>query len=208
MSTANSLEEFIISTNKAQTYPELHNLFYAFLQAYSIDNFLVSHFPKDRNMIRGGDAPRVFLHQDGRSSNSKPGATLDFVEIDEGRYFSIFLHRPLGEIINIEFSAPRKTSAFDKNVLHILYAASNQFLIMRGRLLKSEPFLPEILTLREREVLLWCARGKSKNEIAIILDVTESAIKRQIESIFRKLDVNNLQLAISKALREGIIQPY
>jgi LuxR family transcriptional regulator len=61
------------------------------------------------------------------------------------------------------------------------------------------------ITNREREVLHWVSRGKTKSEIAAILEVSESAIKRHCESIFKKLEVNNLAFAVAKALKLGLI---
>lgn len=47
------------------------------------------------------------------------------------------------------------------------------------------------LTVRESEVLVWLARGKSNSEIAIILDISPRTINTHLVQIFRKLGVEN-----------------
>jgi DNA-binding NarL/FixJ family response regulator len=47
------------------------------------------------------------------------------------------------------------------------------------------------LTPREAEVLFWLAQGKMNAEIAIILDASPGTIKKHVEHIFAKLEVEN-----------------
>ena len=47
------------------------------------------------------------------------------------------------------------------------------------------------LTLREREVLEWLARGKSNSEIAQILGITTATVGKHLEHIYPKLGVEN-----------------
>lgn len=61
------------------------------------------------------------------------------------------------------------------------------------------------ITEREREVLRWVSIGKSKSEIAGILFVSESCVKRHCESISMKLETNTLASAVARALKMGII---
>jgi len=64
---------------------------------------------------------------------------------------------------------------------------------------------PNLLSVREREVLLRVAQGLTKQDIAEKIGVSYSSIKRYCESIFRKLDVNNLPSAVAVALRNDYI---
>jgi DNA-binding CsgD family transcriptional regulator len=61
------------------------------------------------------------------------------------------------------------------------------------------------ITEREREVLRWVSIGKSKSQIADILMVSESCVKRHCESISMKLGTNTLAYAVAKSLKIGII---
>lgn len=63
-----------------------------------------------------------------------------------------------------------------------------------------------LLSRREIEVLQWLATGKTKDEIAQILHISCSCIKRYCENIGRKLDVHNTVQAVVEAIRLGIIE--
>ena len=47
------------------------------------------------------------------------------------------------------------------------------------------------LTPKEAEVLLWSAQGKSNAETAILLGSAEATVKKHMERILQKLDVEN-----------------
>jgi DNA-binding CsgD family transcriptional regulator len=47
------------------------------------------------------------------------------------------------------------------------------------------------LTRRQSEVLLWVTRGKSNEEIGIILTMSLGTVKKHLEHIFQKLGVEN-----------------
>lgn len=66
---------------------------------------------------------------------------------------------------------------------------------------------PIFLYPREREVLLWCARGKSSWEIGRILNVAERTVDHYVEAAMRKLAVTSRVAAVLKATRHGIITP-
>ena len=55
------------------------------------------------------------------------------------------------------------------------------------------------LTPREREVLLWLARGKSNAEIAAILEIKPATVGKHLERIYPKLGVENRTAAASFA---------
>jgi DNA-binding response OmpR family regulator/DNA-binding CsgD family transcriptional regulator len=57
------------------------------------------------------------------------------------------------------------------------------------------------LTLREAEVLLWIARGKSNQDIGEILAISSRTVDKHAERIFTKLGVENRSSAASVALR-------
>jgi DNA-binding CsgD family transcriptional regulator len=55
------------------------------------------------------------------------------------------------------------------------------------------------LTPREREVLLWLARGKSNAEIGLILEIKPATVGKHLERIYPKLGVENRTAAASFA---------
>lgn len=60
------------------------------------------------------------------------------------------------------------------------------------------------LTERERQVLMLLTEGKSNQEIATALNVSEGTIKFHVNGIFRKLDVSDRTQAVLVALKRGI----
>ena len=56
------------------------------------------------------------------------------------------------------------------------------------------------LTVREAEVLLWVAQGKSNSDVSGILGATEGTIKKHLEHIFEKLGVETRSAAALRAI--------
>lgn len=61
------------------------------------------------------------------------------------------------------------------------------------------------LTPREKEVINWCAAGKTSWEISKILSCSESTVNFHLSNIRGKFNAGNTQLAVVKALRCGLI---
>ena len=57
-----------------------------------------------------------------------------------------------------------------------------------------------LLSRRQREVLEWAARGKTGEEIAMILGNTESTVKKHVLEIFDRLGVETRTAASLRAL--------
>ena len=57
------------------------------------------------------------------------------------------------------------------------------------------------LTPRESEVLVWISRGKTNQEIAMILDFSPRTVNKHLEQIFRKLGVENRTTAAAVSLK-------
>lgn len=60
------------------------------------------------------------------------------------------------------------------------------------------------LTPREAEVLFWVARGKTNDEIATVLGIGLTTVKKHLESTFAKLGVENRTTAAAMALERMI----
>lgn len=69
------------------------------------------------------------------------------------------------------------------------------------------PPAPPTLTRRERECLLWSARGKSSWDISMILSLSECTVTFHMKNAMAKLDSGSRIMAIVKAIRTGIIVP-
>jgi DNA-binding CsgD family transcriptional regulator len=56
------------------------------------------------------------------------------------------------------------------------------------------------LTAREREVLTWVARGKTNPEIAELLWVAPSTVRKHLENVYAKLGVKTRTAAVASFL--------
>lgn len=63
-----------------------------------------------------------------------------------------------------------------------------------------EPLLKLGLTPRAAETLLWLAQGKTNPDIATILGITESTVKKHVQEVFEKLGVETRGAATVRAL--------
>lgn len=63
----------------------------------------------------------------------------------------------------------------------------------------------ESLTVRERECLLWASRGKSQEEVAMILGIAARTVRFHHENAMRKLDAGNIAGAVALATALGHI---
>ena len=64
----------------------------------------------------------------------------------------------------------------------------------------TEPLLKLGLTARATETLLWLAQGKTNPDIATILGITESTVKKHVQEILERLGVETRGAAAVRAL--------
>ena len=64
----------------------------------------------------------------------------------------------------------------------------------------AQPLLKLGLTPRATETLLWLSQGKTNPDIATILGITESTVKKHVQEIFEKLGVETRGAAAVRAL--------
>jgi DNA-binding CsgD family transcriptional regulator len=79
-----------------------------------------------------------------------------------------------------------------------LLEKNRRTLLLRETVLNDGPSRLESLGLskREAEVLYWIAEGKSNSELAVILGVSKRTVEKHLESIFKKLHVENRMSAM------------
>ena len=66
-------------------------------------------------------------------------------------------------------------------------------------------FDPEQLSAREREVLVWAAKGLSSKEVAGKLFISERTVQTHLASIYDKLGSKNKTEALLLALKYGVV---
>src|SRR5262245_23687455 len=72
----------------------------------------------------------------------------------------------------------------------------------------AEPLITLGLTPRAAEALLWLAQGKTNSDIATILGITESTVKKHVQEMFEKLGVETRGAATVRALEVLNSQTY
>lgn len=154
--------------------------------------------------------PYTWAEVQGPDISKKAQQVMD--EAKEAKLYSgigLSIHRPMGQIIGMGFAGAEKDARCDKNAVSLIHAAANQFFTVYDDIIQEDKQKTMVkLTPREREILSWLARGKTKPEISDILFISESTVKRHCEKIFKKLDVNNIPFAVLKSVRAGLIQPF
>ena len=69
----------------------------------------------------------------------------------------------------------------------------------------NQDFIPEQLSVREREVLLLAAKGLSSKEVARRLFISERTVQTHLASIYDKLGSRNKTEALLLALKYGVV---
>ena len=62
------------------------------------------------------------------------------------------------------------------------------------------------LTARERECLLWVARGRTGREIALLLGISERTVRFHIANACRRLGAERRSEAVALAVDRGLIR--
>ncbi len=65
----------------------------------------------------------------------------------------------------------------------------------------------EIFSAREREVLAQLARGHSNKQIARNLHLSENTVKFHLKNLYKKLDADSRDMALTNAAQLGVIKP-
>ena len=116
------------------------------------------------------------------------------------------LHRDITDIAGVGIASSSKIN-INKNLLSVIQFLTEQFHNVYCDLIKENSYSSPTVTLtdKEIEVLKWLANGKNNYEISDILNISVSAIKFHVQNIYTKLSANDRILAVTKAIRMGII---
>jgi DNA-binding CsgD family transcriptional regulator len=141
------------------------------------------------------------------------------------KYFSPFkssteaLPDPLQRWLKYQISLVVQSSEIPKSCIPLKVECDRHQLIIRFvvdrpndqfLLLLEEQQQPEIsvevlellgLTRREAEVLFWMAQGKTNAEIAVLLTIRAGTVRKHVEHIYEKLEVQSRTAAVAVALK-------
>lgn len=102
-------------------------------------------------------------------------------------------------VVNDTVSLPR-TMLFTAEILGaVALGAARAILVGRHRV--SQPVISD----RQRECILWSARGKSAGETATILGISQETVNRHLKLARERYDVHSRQSLVLSALSDGII---
>ena len=122
--------------------------------------------------------------------------------------YSVPLHTADGFQAIITFGAEKvDLSRAARGALHIIsiYAHNTVRSLLTSKVNSQNRGLLRI-TAREREIIQWCAAGKTAVEIAAIMDRSHRTIQNEILNVQRKLNVVNAAQMIAESFRYGILR--
>ncbi|MER8805133.1 LuxR family transcriptional regulator [Mesorhizobium sp. M0998] len=115
------------------------------------------------------------------------------------------LHGPDGRLSIMSFSRPCAREFQNRTITYLQLAAlhfhTRTANFANTNVIEQAPDL----SLREKDCILWTARGKSSWEIGVILGISKDTVNFHIKNAMRKFDVTSRTAAATKALNIGII---
>ena len=117
-------------------------------------------------------------------------------------------HGPHGELAGVGLASSERSHKADRVTADKLAVLCYQFHAAHIALALDPLARPQVwLTEREREVLKWCARGKSNWDIGEILGISENTVRFFVKRCAIKLGTTSKIEAVLKAIRLGAINP-
>ena len=119
---------------------------------------------------------------------------------------SVPIHEPMGRILLVNLSGPTSVRSGEQS-LRLAYQIGMQFHFEFERLTKKLP-VPVLreLTERQRECLMWVARGKTSWEIGKLLDISRHTVDYHIDSAMKALNLTSRTSAAVRAAALGLIR--
>lgn len=119
---------------------------------------------------------------------------------------SIPLHSPDGRLAVVSF-AQVDNQEFTNITMKYLELVALHFHLRVAEFANSNYVEePVSLSQREKECILWVAKGKSSWEIGKILKISDNTVNFHIKNVMKKLDVANRTVAAIEAINIGIIE--
>ncbi|HEP8038773.1 TPA: LuxR family transcriptional regulator [Pseudomonas aeruginosa] len=123
---------------------------------------------------------------------------------------SVPLHGARGELgalsLSVEAENRAEANRFMESVLPTLWMLKDYALQSGAGLAFEHPVSkPVVLTSREKEVLQWCAIGKTSWEISVICNCSEANVNFHMGNIRRKFGVTSRRVAAIMAVNLGLI---
>ncbi|MEJ2058926.1 MAG: LuxR family transcriptional regulator [Gammaproteobacteria bacterium] len=168
------------------------------------------------NHCAGANTPLPWGGAPPAKSQEMPGKALQMMseawDVGLRSGLGIPVHSSQGEFAVISFSSSRGGVSMLRDIeTHMagMYLMSG-FLheaVMRVSEARALSAPDNMLTMRERECLLWASEGKTTWEISQILRISERTVIFHLQNVTHKLGVSSRQHAIARAISQGLITP-
>ncbi|WP_287308249.1 LuxR family transcriptional regulator [Mesorhizobium sp.] len=119
---------------------------------------------------------------------------------------SVPLHGPDGSFAIMSFAQSWDREFQTRTITYLQLAAFHFHVRVANLASLSGSEEPPHLSHREKECILWTARGKSSWEIGKILRISENTVNFHLKKAKKKLDTSSRALAAIKAIKFGIIE--
>jgi len=119
---------------------------------------------------------------------------------------SVPMHGPDSSVSIMSFAQPSECEFDNRTITYLQLAAAHFHLKVASFANSSGIASAPNLSRREKECILWVARGKSSWDIGIILGISDNTVNFHIKNAMRKLDVASRTVAAVKAVNFGIIE--
>ncbi|MET3597922.1 LuxR family quorum-sensing system transcriptional regulator CciR [Mesorhizobium shonense] len=119
---------------------------------------------------------------------------------------SVPLHGPHGSFAMMSFAQPTNHGFEDRAITYLELSALHFHRRVTHLANLSDIEQSSTFSVREKECILWTARGKSSWEIGKILGISVNTVNFHIKKVMRKLDTGSRTVAAIKAVNFGIIE--
>lgn len=119
---------------------------------------------------------------------------------------SVPLHGPDGSFAIMSFARPWEREFPEKTMACLQLAALHFHLRVAEFSSSSGVEKVPALSPREKQCILWTAKGKSSWEIGVILGITVNTVNFHIKNVMRKMDASSRTAAAITAVSFGIIE--
>jgi len=191
-----AMEQAFVLTNYDHQWCAMYNVYHYCDIDPIVKHCYVTHFPLLWDHTAYSSAKQKVMYKQGERFG-----------LNSGLVFPI--HGPNGEFGMMNFATSKPMSQRKRtrisNSIPILSVFKDYVFE------SSKPFNRTLshgetpLTPREKEVINWCAAGKTSWEISKILSCSESTVNFHLSNIRGKFNAGSTQLAVVKAMRSGLI---
>lgn len=213
------IQDFVTKTQKITDPDELQQAFGEGIELLGLDKYTcmspidINNPPADAIWLYPFPEEWINKHGKPKQKSSKPP------KFDLDTEFDIEAEFDLENVISVPLNLPGHYTCHvnmaDNNLninsvsyqnLHIM-AVTYHHNIIKIRYLSNTLFQPPKLSPREKECLIWAAKGLSDHDIGALLAISSSTVTSYMKNVRHKFEVRTKIQAVAIAVFCGIIHP-